>query len=112
MRKARLHESPLRLPTARPSDGPTPALAAPQEGAAGRAPRPLLWTKSRSPRAVRASAEALEKGSGKPFPGAMETVGIEPTSAGALRTASTSVAGALCLAPRLPLRQGSEGPAS
>jgi hypothetical protein len=43
---------------------------------------------------------------------AMETVGIEPTSADALRTASTSVAGDLCLAPRLPRRQGSAEPAS
>ena len=41
----------------------------------------------------------------------VETVGIEPTSAGACRAASTSVAGALRLASRSPRRRGSGKPA-
>jgi hypothetical protein len=66
---------------------------------------------------MKSRAEMLASTPGKAlrqalFRAQMETVGIEPTSAGALRTASTSVAGALNLAPRLPLRQGSEEPAS
>jgi hypothetical protein len=39
----------------------------------------------------------------------VETVGIEPTSATALKTASTSVAGALYLAPRSPTPAGLRG---
>jgi len=41
----------------------------------------------------------------------METPGIEPGSAGACRTASTSVAGSLCLASRSPRRRGCGRPA-
>src|SRR3954470_5943598 len=75
----------------------------------------------RSGRAVRESraspcrrrARPIEKPLNRAaFRRAMETVGIEPTSADALWTASTSVVGTLVLASRLPYRQGSGRPAA
>ncbi len=81
-----------------PRHGIAPGAAPPAEA--------VTLTRSPGPRCSPTPRKAARQSG---FP--METVGIEPTSAGALGTASTSVAGALDLASRAPRRQGFGKPA-